>query len=162
MAYAVNWELNPKLSAQYIKKAIRYINRIPEKEKYLTRALAVNSAQGQKAALKILEEMEKIYPDDKEMLFNIGDWSYHIDDMEMAKQYLERVLAMDPVFIRALQHLTWTYRDIGLIEEMIATAQRYLNVTDSDEACSLVAEAYRLSGKVEEGLQWLQQKQMYC
>jgi len=160
MAYAVNWELNPKESAKYIKKAIKNLNRIPEKEKYLTRALAVNLQDGQKAALSVLDEMEMIYPDDKEMLYNIGDWSYHVGELEKAKTYLEKVLSMDPVFIRALQHLIWAYRDLGMLEEMKTIAQRYLAVTDSDESYALLAEAYRLSDEFTKGLEWLKQVQL--
>ena len=81
LAYAVDWEMNPQHSAQYITKAMSLLNRIPEKERYLARALAVNLKEGRDAAITILNEMEKIYPNDKEMLYNIGDWSYHIGDL---------------------------------------------------------------------------------
>jgi len=159
LAYAINWEANPQHSAKYITKAISFLNRIPEKERYLARALAVNLQEGQSAAIKVLNEMEKIYPNDKEMLYNIGDLSYHIGDLVKAKQYLERVLTMDPVFIRALQHLTWTYRDLGLTEKMMGTAERYVAVTESRESISLLVKAYMLTGEFETGLELLKQKQ---
>jgi tetratricopeptide (TPR) repeat protein len=69
LAYTVDWELNPQHSAEYITKAISYLNRIPEKERYLAHALATNIQEGRSAAIKVLDEMEKIYPNDKEMLY---------------------------------------------------------------------------------------------
>jgi len=155
LAYAVDWEMNPQHSAEYIAKAISMLSRIPEKERYLARALAVNLQEGRSAAIKVLTEMEKIYPDDKEMLYNIGDWSYHVGDLVKAKQYLEKVLAMDPVFIRALQHLTWVYRDLGLFEDMFRTAKQYNSVSGSDESFNLLSDAYVELGNFKEGLQFV-------
>ena len=159
LAYAFNWEANPQHSAKYITKAISFLNRIPEKERYLARALAVNLQEGQSEAIKVLNEMEKIYPNDKEMLYNIGDLSYHIGDLVKAKQYLEKVLKMDPTFIRALQHLTWTYRDLGLYEKMFGVAKSYVDVAESRESISLLANAYMLTGEFETGIKLLRQKQ---
>jgi len=148
LAYAVDWEMNPQYSAQYILKAISLINRIPEKERYLTRALATNLQEGRTAAINNLIEMEKMYPNDKEMLYNIGDWSYHVGDLIKSKHYLEKVLTMDPVFIRALQHLTWTYRDLGLYEKMFHVAKKYNSVSDSKESLELITDAYIELGKL--------------
>ena len=155
LAYAVDWEMNPQHSAQYISKAMSLINRIPEKERYLARALAVNLQEGRSAAILALKEMEKIYPNDKEMLYNIGDWSYHVGDYVKAKQYLEKVLTMDPVFIRALQHLTWTYRDLGLFEKMYQVAKKYISISDSKESFELITDAYIELGNFKEGLQFI-------
>ncbi|MCK5703063.1 MAG: tetratricopeptide repeat protein, partial [Cyclobacteriaceae bacterium] len=162
LAYAINWELKPRFSARYIAKAISLLNRIPEKERYLVHAEQARIDEGFEACIIILEEMEELYPNVKEMLFNIGDWSYHIGDLVKAKQYLEKVLTMDPVFIRALQHLTWTYRDLGLFEKMLGVAKRYVAVSESDESNTLLAEAYMLTGGFKTGLKYLKQlKEMH-
>ncbi len=155
LAYAVDWEMNPQHSAKYITKAISMLNRIPEKERYLARALATNIQEGRSAAIEVLDEMEKIYPNDKEMLYNIGDWSYHIGDLVKAKQYLEKVLAMDPVFIRALQHLSWTDRDLGLYEDMFHVAKQYNSISDSKESLNLLSDAFIELGSFQEGLQFI-------
>jgi tetratricopeptide (TPR) repeat protein len=155
LAYAVDWEMNPQHSAQYISKAISLIHRIPEKERYLALAQATNLDEGRPAAIKSLIEMEKIYPNDKEMLYNIGDWSYHVGDFVKAQQYLEKVLIMDPHFIRALQHLTWTYMELGLYEKMLEAANSYVMVSESEESYNLLAEAYIFTGEFEKGLKSL-------
>jgi eukaryotic-like serine/threonine-protein kinase len=155
LAYAVDWEAKPKQSAAYIAKAKSMLNHIPEKERYLVRAQYARIDKGMEAGLAILEEMRQIYPDDKEMLYNIGDWSWHVGDFVKARQYLEKVLAMDPVFIRALQHLTWTYRDLGLFENMFRTAKQYNSVSDSKESFDLLSDAYVELGSFKEGLQFV-------
>ena len=155
LAYAVDWEMNPQHSAKYITKAISFLNRIPEKERYLARALATNLQEGRSAAIKVLTEMEKIYPNEKEMLYNIGDWSYHVGDLVKAKEYLEKVITMDSVFVRALQHLTWTYRDLGLFENMFHIAKQYNSISDSKESFNLLSDAYIELGSFKEGLQFI-------
>jgi len=155
LAYAIDWEADPKHSAKYITKAISLLNRIPEKERYLARALAANLLEGRNAALEVLAEMERIFPNDKEMLYNIGDWSYHVGNLEKAKQYLERVLRMDPIFVRALQHLTWTFRDLGLFENMFHIAKQYNSISDSKESFNLLSDAFIELGRFKEGLQFI-------
>jgi tetratricopeptide (TPR) repeat protein len=54
---------------QFLDKALGMIGKIPEKERYLLRAEKANFAVNAAAGLKILKEMEKIYPNDKEMLY---------------------------------------------------------------------------------------------
>ena len=47
-----------------------------------------------------LERIKKLYPEDKELIFFIGDWSYHNVQFETAREYLERVLILDPVGVK--------------------------------------------------------------
>ena len=46
----------------------KYIDQIPDREKYLVRAVKTEIDSGWKAGIVALREMEKVYPDDKEML----------------------------------------------------------------------------------------------
>jgi serine/threonine protein kinase/tetratricopeptide (TPR) repeat protein len=164
LSYALHWrfEGNQALENPPLEKAMSMIDRIPEKEQYLLRAFKAHlghSREDLQNGLSILKEMEKIYPNDKEMLYDIGDWSFHLGDYQAAEQYLGRVLKMDPVFERALQHLAWTFRETGKYERMLETAKTYLSVDGSDDAYSLLGEAYALTKQYDEGLQVLRQAQ---
>ena len=122
LAYAAGWN-QEVLTGQYINRAMELIDRLPERERYLVRVEKATVDSGWQAALRVLREMEKEYPDDKEMLYNIGDMSYHVADYAEAETYFTRVLEMDPGFERALQHLTWTYRETGQGEKMLEIAK---------------------------------------
>lgn len=158
LAYAVDWEQERMLAKEYIEKAMALLDRIPEKEKYLVRAMDAHlrKEEGYEAGIVVLRDMEKIYPDDKEMLYNIGDWSYHLGQHKTALEYLERVLSMDPIHDRALQHLTWTYRDMGKYDKMLQSARQYETATHSEESYALIAKAHALQGDFEAGLQILE------
>jgi tetratricopeptide (TPR) repeat protein len=100
--------------------------------------------------------MEKIYPDDKEMIYNIGDWSYHLKDYTNAITYLKKTLQIDPNHQRALQHLTYTYMEMGDFNKMLETAKQYMAVSGSSESYQLLGFAYSELGQMEEALRTLQ------
>jgi class 3 adenylate cyclase/tetratricopeptide (TPR) repeat protein len=160
LAYATSWSLDEEqLAREHIRKAFRRLDRIPAKERYLVRAEKAHIEEGIQAGLVVLREMEQVYSDDKEMIYNIGDWSWHMGDMETAVEYLEKVLAMDPTVQRALQHLTWTYQGLGLYEKMLDMAQRFVDAAGSGEAYGLLGQAYVLSGQFERGMEILREAQ---
>lgn len=103
LSYAMGW-FAESLAEEPLHKALRYIDKIPEKERYLVRAEEIRQSQGFAAAFPILREMEKYYPNDKEMLFNIGDWAFHSQDLNTAIAYFEKVLALDPDHARTRFH----------------------------------------------------------
>lgn len=103
LSYAMGWYAE-SLAEEPLQQALKYIDKIPEKERYLVRAEDVRQRQGFAAAFPILREMEKYYPNDKEMLFNIGDWAFHSEDLKTAITYFEKVLALDPDHLRSRFH----------------------------------------------------------
>ena len=158
LAYAINWQrrANEEATAP-LERVIALIDRIPPKERYLVRALEAQDSHGFAAGIAVLREMEKSYPNDKEMLYNIGDWSWHVEDYGSAAEYLEKVLAMDPTMERALEHLCWTYRDTKHYDRMLEVAKRYAAASGSEEAYGLLEVAYAVLGRIEEGLKALLQ-----
>ncbi|HLB00236.1 MAG TPA: protein kinase, partial [Bacteroidota bacterium] len=134
LAYVVNWSgARSGRDNDAMPKALALIDRIPEKERYLLHALAEDHGHGYGGAIGILKDMEKHYPNDKEMVYNVGDWSYHDNDLSTAVTYLNRTLEIDPTFERALQHLTWTYRETGQYDRMLDAARRYVQASLSNE-----------------------------
>ncbi|MFQ5631404.1 MAG: tetratricopeptide repeat protein, partial [bacterium] len=154
------WNSEPIDYAYMIQKAMALIDRIPEKDRFLVRAEYDRVyAGGWPAAIAVLEEMEKRFPDDKEMMFIIGDGAYHTGDYPRALKYLKNVLSIDPIHERALQHLVRAFRDIGNYEQMLEFAEQYAAVTAAPEAYSLLANAYAAVGKYEQGIEKIKQMQ---
>jgi serine/threonine protein kinase/tetratricopeptide (TPR) repeat protein len=133
LAYAISWAYGSEVLAQKpLQKALLLIDHIPEKEKYLLLALHATIEKGVSAGIPILKEMEQLYPNEKEMLYNIGDWAFHASQYGTAIEYLEKVLIMDPMHERALQHLSWTYRDMGQYEQMRVVADKLATVNKGE------------------------------
>ncbi len=109
LANAFSWGYAWELAKEPIAKALSLIDRIPEKEKFLLHALAAYIEKTYGAGISVAKEMELYYPDDKEMLYYIGDWSYHAYQWPTAVEYFEKVLTLDPTHEQTLYHLATAY-----------------------------------------------------
>ncbi|HYE66613.1 MAG TPA: protein kinase, partial [Pyrinomonadaceae bacterium] len=143
LAYAMEW-FGGERSKEPIAKAMQYIEKAPEKERYLIRALSAQIGRRFDEALAINRELLKSYPEEKEALWVVGDLSYHRNDLDAARAYLEKVLALDPAFERALQHITWTYRDLEQYDKALEYAKQYVARAPSEESYGALADAYNL------------------
>jgi serine/threonine protein kinase/predicted Zn-dependent protease len=135
-----------------LSQANASLDRIPEKERYMARAYAAHLGHTPpelQAGLAILRDMEKYYPDDKELIFFIGDWSYHNLDFETAKKYLKRVLTMDPNFRRALIHLFLTHRDSGDYQGALRVAENMSRLSKDAFSYWMLGVAHGRLGQYE-------------
>ena len=140
LAYTKWWSRNKAEDALvHVDRALELIDRIPEKERFLVRALNAALREGFEAQIPIFEAMEERYPEEKEMLFGLGDAAFHSNKFEKAEHYFDKVLALDPRFERALQHQTWTYLNTEQANKACTLAARWVETTQS-------AEAYRYLG----------------
>ena len=153
LAYVYWWSRHQLDEAEsHIKEAMELIDRIPEKEQYLVRALNASLENGFDAQMPYLRQMQQLFPNDKEMLFNIGDISFHTGKYDTAQAYFERVLEFDPHFERALQHLTWTYLRTGQVDKGYLMAENWVNQTQSWEAYQYLGNAALMRGDSEEAI----------
>ena len=161
LAYAYTWGHAVELAKKPLAKAIELIDRIPTKEKYLLRALSANIEKGRAAAIPVVKEMERYYPDDKEMLFYIGDLSYHEYQHQQAIEYFEKVLAIDPSHERTLLHLPSAYNRTNQHEKVESALERLAKLNPgkaleekgsyffSQGEYEIALEVYRQSLKVD-------------
>jgi tetratricopeptide (TPR) repeat protein/tRNA A-37 threonylcarbamoyl transferase component Bud32 len=153
LAYTQWWSRHQLETAEkHIHRAMELIDRIPQKEQMLVKALNAGLEDGFSAQMPFLREMQEHYPDDKEMLFGIGDIAFHVDDYDTAQVYFERVLELDPKFERALQHLTWTYLRTDQLERGYDMAERWVYIAGSWEAHHYLGQAAALTGDLDEAV----------
>ena len=89
------------------------------------------------------------------MLYDIGDYSSHLNEFPTAFQYLERVVAMDPSFARALQHMARVYRDMGNREAFLEWAKRYAAADSAWDSYVLLGNAQIAAGDAANGIETL-------
>ncbi len=142
LAYTEWWSRqNAEKAKRHIRYAIANLDRIPLKERYLVRALNVALDDGFEAQLAVLKEMRTLYPDDKEMLFGLGDAEFHSGQLDSAAVHFRAALAIDPGMERALQHLSWTLFGQDRYEEMLVVTERWAKATQASEAYEFLALA---------------------
>jgi tetratricopeptide (TPR) repeat protein len=156
LAYTEWWSRqNAKQAKQHIDYAIANLDRIPQKERYLVRALKVALDDGFEAQLPVLKEMRTLYPDDKEMLFGLGDAEFHSNEFDSAEVHFRAALAIDPEMERALQHLAWTLLRLERYEETLVIAERWTKAAESSEAYEFLAIAHMRLGRPDTALRIL-------
>jgi tetratricopeptide (TPR) repeat protein/predicted Ser/Thr protein kinase/TolB-like protein len=142
LAYTEWWSRqNAERAKHHIAYAIAHLDRIPMKERYLVRALNVALYDGFEAQLPVLTEMRTLYPDDKEMLFGLGDAEFHSGGYDSAAVHFRAALAIDPGMERALQHLSWTLLRLERYDEALAVTERWVNATHASEAYEFLGHA---------------------
>ncbi len=125
LAYVLEWFGNPK-AADAITQAMRYIDRAPEKERYLILAEKAKIDGDFDKASEYYRQLLQLFPGEKEALWNIGDRAFHKGDYGTATDYLQQVLRMDPTFEMAINHLIWTYQTTGQYTEALKVAQSWV------------------------------------
>lgn len=153
LAYTEWWSRGMQsVARKHVSYAMRNLQRIPERERYLVRALSAGLEQGFEAQIGILREMRRLYPDDKEMLFGLGDAEFHSGSADSSIVHFKAALAIDPRMERALQHLSWAYQGKGLDTEALATAQRWVDATHAAEAYEFLAGCYARAGNLNQAV----------
>ena len=140
-----------------IRKAMEYIDRVPEKERYLIQAQNAKIEENIDEAMAKYQEVLKLYPEEKVALFEVADYSYHKTDYLSAKKYLEKVLTIDPTFERGLQYIIRTYRGMNQYDKMLEYAKQYVATAPSEDAYFELGQAYNLRGEFNEAIQTYEQ-----
>jgi len=153
LAYTEWWARGQQAVARrHVAYAMHNLDRIPVKERYLVRALSAGLEQGFEAQIGILRDMRNLYPDDKEMLFGLGDAEFHSGSVDSSIVHFKAALAIDPMMERSLQHLSWAYQGRGMDAEALATARRWVDATHAVEAYEFLAGSYIRAGKIDDAL----------
>jgi len=140
-----------------IRKAMRYIDTVPEKERYLIQALNASIQGDSDEARALYLELLELYPNEKRALHVLGDLAFHRADYATALTYLEKAIAIDPAYEWSLSHLIWTYRALEQYDKVLEYAKQYATqITTSEEAYELVGDAYSLQADFDSALQTYQ------
>ncbi|MCS6885653.1 MAG: protein kinase [Acidobacteriota bacterium] len=152
LAYVLEWFGDPS-TAEVVNKAFGHIDRMPIKERYMIMSLKARTEGDLDGSLGYLLELLKIFPNDKEVLWNVGDRLFHAGEYQSSIDYLKRVLAMDPTFELALNHLAWAYETIGDYASSAEVAEKWVSLKPSDQAYNCLGMALCLMGQLQQAKQ---------
>jgi tetratricopeptide (TPR) repeat protein/TolB-like protein len=112
---------------QYVERASRLVDRMPEREALLVRG-ELGLLRGDAASLDVLRTATEKYPDDAEAWYLYGDALFHLGPQLLAtpdeiRAALERSVALDPGFAPAYLHLI----DVAFGDADSSAARRLLD-----------------------------------
>lgn len=155
LAQCVAWQ-DLGLSKEPIRRAVEYIDRAPEKERYLIRTFNAYVEANTEEALARAQDLLKMYPDDKQGMWMVADLSLHAGDYPTAITNMRRVLDLDPEFEVAMEHIVWAYREAGDYDKMLESAARYSKKTPGEDAYEWLVDAYNMKADFDSGVQTCQ------
>ncbi len=152
LAYTLAWRGDSR-AEEPIRKAMQYIHKVPEKERYMVQAEYAQIEGNTAKAIAIWKDLLKLYPEEKEALYEVGDISFHRGDLSTAITYLEKVLALDPTFERALQHIGWTYWARDQYDRALVYAEQHVARAPSGQAYRWLGDSYLYQGDLDKAFE---------
>ena len=117
---------NEQLQKSLLNRAKHFMNAdFPLKQRYMVNAEIAFFEKGARSAIQILKQIEQLYPDEKRLLFRLGECYWTISNYKAAVSYFQKCLRLDPTFEPALFNLSRLYRSQGNTKKALDYATRY-------------------------------------
>jgi tetratricopeptide (TPR) repeat protein len=144
--------------------AMRHVERLPEKERFLVLAWKAHQDGKDDEADAIYRRAVQAYPREKEIQFHAGDLLYHqflstpgsTRDLAEVLPYFEAAVALDPSDGEAQGHLVPGLLFLGRDADAVAAARSWAKAAPSARAFSSLGGALAGAGMRDEALQAFQ------
>jgi TolB-like protein/tetratricopeptide (TPR) repeat protein len=154
LAAALLYQGNVTAAEAPIFKALTLDPNLSEVQETLGRYYLVTGLPGVGAAWKRAVELN---PNNADALSSYAYYLSNIDppQLESAKTFFRRALALDPLSISRLGDLAVFYGNGGLVEEVLPLIEQAKAMFDGPEAFFLIARLYELIGEIDQSIAWM-------
>jgi len=137
----------------YIEKAMQYIDRSGSRDRYYIRSLRASADRDWPAAIDELKKLIKRYPDEKDAYYRLGLFYYTLDSAELAIEYFNRSVNIDPLYKLAYNHLAYSYNKLGDYEQAVWAINQYIAIAPSEaNPYDTRGDINRLNGRIDEAI----------
>jgi len=137
-----------------IAKAVEYIDRVSQKEKYYIKVLEADILGNDTQCLKWLEKLTEGYPEEKEGFLWLGLHYYKLQQFEEAVRYLNKAIELDPLYKFAYNMLAYAYNEMGDFEKSIWAINKYISLAPEEaNPYDSRADLYAYNGKLDQAIE---------
>jgi tetratricopeptide (TPR) repeat protein/predicted Ser/Thr protein kinase len=138
-----------------IAKAVKYSDKVSQKEKYYIKSQEANISGNYTQAIKELQKIVERYPDEKLAFFMIGQIYYsNLREFEESVHYLNKAIEIDPLYKLAYNTLTYVYNDMGDFDKSIWAINKYISLApDEANPYDSRADLYAYNGKLDQAIE---------
>jgi len=141
--------------------ALRNVDRLPEKERFLVRAWKAHLDGRDDEADATYQSAVRAYPREKEIQYLAGDLRYHeflsprgsTRDLADVLPFFEAAVALDPTGAEAQNHLVSCLGILGRQADALAAARNWVKVAPSAAAYESLGTALAMAGQPDEAHQ---------
>jgi len=140
---------------ELITQAVKYANKVTQKEKYYIKSLQLAISGNYKQEIKELLRITERYPDEKMAFLLLGICNYFtLRQYEEAVRYLNKAIEIDPLYKVAYNMLTYAYNEIGDFEKSIWAINKYISIApDEANPYDTRADLYAYNGKIDQAIE---------
>jgi serine/threonine protein kinase/Tfp pilus assembly protein PilF len=140
---------------ELITQAVKYADKVSQKEKYYIRSLQLAISGNPKQEIKELLRITERYPDDKMAFFLLGSCDYlTLRQYEGAVRYFNKAIEIDPLYKIAYNMLAYAYNEIGDFEKSIWAINKYISLApDEANPYDSRADLYAYNGKLDQAIE---------
>jgi eukaryotic-like serine/threonine-protein kinase len=144
-----------------LDSALRAVDRLPEKERFLVRAWKAHQDGRDQEADAIYQEAVRAYPREKEIQYLAGDLRFHdffgprgsTRDLLDVLPFFEAAVALDPTDAEAQNHLVSCLVVMGREPDALAAARRWVKAAPTATAYESLGTALAVGGLRDEAHQ---------
>jgi len=144
--------------------ALKHVDRLPEKERFLVLAWKAHEDGRDEEADAIYRKAVQAYPREKEIQFHAGDLKFHefistrgsTRDLAEVLPFFEAAVALDPSDGEAQGHLVPSLLLLGRDADAVAAARSWARTAPSARAFASLGAALAAAGAQDEALQAFQ------
>ena len=150
LAY-IQWVQGIRGYRESIDRAVKYSDKVSEKERNYIIAMAAGLSGNYARAIKELEKIAQRYPDDKEAPMRMGlIQQENLKRPQDAIPHFERVTEIDPLHKLAYNQLAYCYNDIGDFDRSIWAINKYISLApDEANPYDSRGDLYALNGRFD-------------
>jgi serine/threonine protein kinase/tetratricopeptide (TPR) repeat protein len=136
-----------------LEDAVKYADRVSEKERLYIQALEANWGNRQDEAAAKWKQIADLYPDEKEALLNLASQYNDRGDYVTALDYYQKILAIDPYHKGTYNALAYLYDRMGDFEKSVEAINRYIGLApDEANPYDSRGDLYAFHGDLEDAI----------
>jgi len=113
-------------SASYLDQAIRFADKASRKEQMYIASLQASRIGDTDAAIKQLQSLVELYPDEKRAWFRLGRYAYGQFRNREAVQYHHKAIELDRLYKLPFNSLAYVYEELGEIDSAVWALNQYI------------------------------------
>jgi tetratricopeptide (TPR) repeat protein/predicted Ser/Thr protein kinase len=139
----------------FAAKAVQYSNKVSPKEKYYIECLEAGISGNREQEIKILKKIVEQYPDDKEGYFTLASiYQLQLMEFDSAAVYLNKAIAIDPLYKIAYNMLAYAYNELGDFEKSIWAINKYISLAPNEaNPYDSRGDLYAYNGKLDQAIE---------
>jgi tetratricopeptide (TPR) repeat protein len=133
LSLLAEWNLRGDLADWAAVRAVRHLERLPERERRLLEALRTRRTGDNERAARMYRSILSLYPEEREALIDLAEILIHAAPLRGgsfadSRDAFEQVLALDPEHSTSLLHLARVAAAEGKLAELDSLTRRFLDV----------------------------------